>query len=66
VFLSESRPEAARPHRTAAFGSATQSLLRNLRIGIVELGGTGSPLAEQLYRLGVGQLLLIRRPPAFQ
>ena len=42
-----------------AFGSATQSLLRNLRIGIVGLGGTGSPVAEQLYRLGVGQLVLI-------
>lgn len=54
-------PEAAQvfDRQLRAFGSATQALLRNLRIGIVGLGGTGSPLAEQLYRLGVGQLLLI-------
>jgi hypothetical protein len=42
-----------------AFGASTQRVLRTLRVGIVGLGGTGSPLVEQLYRLGVGQLLLI-------
>jgi molybdopterin/thiamine biosynthesis adenylyltransferase len=41
-----------------AFGRDVQSLLGNLHIGIVGLGGTGSPLAEQLCRLGIGKLSL--------
>lgn len=40
-----------------AFGKESQKLLRALRVGIVGMGGTGSPLAEQLYRLGVGELV---------
>lgn len=39
-----------------AFGTDIQKSLLRLRAGIVGLGGTGSPLAEQLYRLGVGNL----------
>lgn len=47
-------------HRQAlAFGNALNSDLRQLRIGIVGCGGTGSALAMLLARLGVGQLLLI-------
>jgi len=41
-----------------AFGPELQRILRLMNIGIVGLGGTGSPLAEQLCRLGVGQLTL--------
>lgn len=41
-----------------AFGPDIQSLLKRMRIGIVGVGGTGSPVAEQLYRLGVGNLRL--------
>lgn len=41
-----------------AFGADTQRLLGRLHVGIVGLGGTGSPLAEQLVRLGVGELSL--------
>jgi molybdopterin/thiamine biosynthesis adenylyltransferase len=41
-----------------AFGSESQLFLKTLRVGVVGLGGTGSPLAEQLYRLGVGELAL--------
>ena len=41
-----------------AFGGENQVLLRTLRVGVVGLGGTGSPLVEQLYRLGVGELVL--------
>lgn len=41
-----------------AFGSETQNLLSKLKIGIVGLGGTGSAVAEQLVRLGVGSLVL--------
>lgn len=41
-----------------AFGLDTQKTLSALHVGIVGLGGTGSPLAEQLCRLGVGALSL--------
>lgn len=39
-----------------AFGSAVQTLLQSLHIGIVGAGGTGSAVIEQLARLGVGTL----------
>ncbi len=42
-----------------AFGADGQQLLSRLRIGIVGAGGTGSAVAEQLIRLGVGELLVI-------
>ena len=42
-----------------ALGKAGQSKLRNLRIGIVGLGGIGSLVSMQLAHLGVGQLVLI-------
>lgn len=41
-----------------AFGHDIQRLFAKLHIGIVGLGGTGSPVAEQLCRLGVGRLSL--------
>lgn len=52
-------PDAVEPffdRQVRAFGPDIQRLLRRLRIGIVGVGGTGSPVAEQLYRLGVGHL----------
>lgn len=42
-----------------AFGDKTYHLLKELRIGIVGCSGTGSPLIEQLVRLGVGSLVII-------
>ena len=42
-----------------AFGEQGQSRLRNLRVGIVGLGGTGSIVAEQLTHLGIENFLLI-------
>lgn len=42
-----------------AFGEAMQQLLSRLHIGIVGCGGTGSAVAEQLIRLGVGRLTAI-------
>lgn len=42
-----------------AFGEGTTNLLKQLKIGIVGCSGTGSPVVEQLARLGVGELLLI-------
>jgi hypothetical protein len=42
-----------------AFGDATTSLLSKLKIGVVGCSGTGSPLIEQLTRLGVGGMVLV-------
>lgn len=42
-----------------AFGEGTFNLLKKLKIGVVGCSGTGSPVIEQLVRLGVGELLLI-------
>jgi hypothetical protein len=42
-----------------AFGGDVQQVLAQLRVGVVGCGGTGSAVAEQLARLGVGALLLI-------
>ena len=41
------------------FGSGTTTLLRRLRIAVVGCSGTGSPVIEQLVRLGVGELVLV-------
>jgi hypothetical protein len=42
-----------------AFGSGTTEILRRLSIAIVGCSGTGSIVAEQLSRLGVGRIVLI-------
>ena len=42
-----------------AFGEYTFSKLRQMTIGVVGCSGTGSPLIEQLVRLGVGKLVLV-------
>lgn len=42
-----------------AFGSMTKRIMSHLRIGVVGVSGTGSPVAEMLYRLGVGELVLV-------
>jgi proteasome lid subunit RPN8/RPN11 len=39
-----------------AFGGGVQEVLSNLTVGVVGAGGTGSAVAEQLIRLGVGTL----------
>lgn len=52
--------EGQRYERTAqAFGAGTVAFLSNLTIGIVGASGTGSIVAEQLYRLGVKRLVLV-------
>jgi len=40
-----------------AFGEGTTRRLRKLRIGVVGASGTGSPVIEQLVRLGVGHIV---------
>lgn len=41
------------------FGPAFNPLVRNLRVGVIGCGGTGSPTAMLLARLGIGHLLLV-------
>jgi molybdopterin/thiamine biosynthesis adenylyltransferase len=41
-----------------AFGPDIQPLLKNLTVGVVGAGGTGSSVTEQLIRLGVGHLIV--------
>ena len=45
--------------QTRIFGEDAQQVLKNLKIGIVGLGGVGSIAAELLGRIGVGNFLLI-------
>ena len=62
VFWSDGS-ESAIPEFTERhaqlFGPGTTSLLRRLRIAVVGCSGTGSPVIEQLVRLGVGELVLV-------
>jgi molybdopterin/thiamine biosynthesis adenylyltransferase len=43
----------------AAFGKPFNAMLQSLRIVVVGVGGTGSPVATLLARSGVGELILI-------
>lgn len=51
-------PEYAR-RQAQAFGRGTVALLRRLSVAVVGCSGTGSPVIEQLARLGIGKLVLI-------
>ena len=55
-----SEPDKAfAPSQDQAFGDGTTRRLRRLRIGVVGASGTGSPVIEQLLRLGVGHIVII-------
>lgn len=41
------------------FGEGTFARLNNLSIAVIGCSGTGSPLIEQLVRLGVGEIILV-------
>jgi|CXWJ01.1.fsa_nt_gi hypothetical protein len=41
------------------FGSATTQRLRDLSVAVIGCSGTGSPVIEQLARLGIGRLVLV-------
>lgn len=46
--------------RTAqAFGEGTFDKLKQLKIGVVGCSGTGSPVIEQMVRLGIGKLVIV-------
>lgn len=61
-FFSSNEDENPHPEffdrQIKAFGEDIQKALGKLKVGIVGLGGTGSAVAEQLIRLGVGTLYL--------
>jgi molybdopterin/thiamine biosynthesis adenylyltransferase len=64
LMSAEDVPDAAEipttfDRQVRAFGGDIQVVLSRLRIGIVGCGGTGSAVAEQLARLGLGHMLLI-------
>ena len=42
-----------------AFGVRTRKNLSRLKIGVVGISGTGSPLCEMLFRLGIRELVLV-------
>lgn len=42
-----------------AFGEGTAQTLRKLSVAVVGCSGTGSPVVEQLKRLGIGRLVLV-------
>lgn len=55
----QGEPLEALRRNEQAFGRGTTNILRKLRIGVVGCSGTGSPVIEQLARLGVGGLVLV-------
>jgi len=55
--IAESLEAFAR--QSLAFGPQVTTELRRMRIAVVGCGGTGSPTAQLLARLGLGQLVLI-------
>lgn len=57
--LSITDDEAWFHRQKLALGETGQSKLRNLRVGVVGLGGIGSLVSMQLAHLGVGELVLI-------
>lgn len=56
--VSSDHPSHFFDRQVRAFGNEIQHVFKNLHVGIVGLGGTGSPIAEQLCRLGIGHLSL--------
>ena len=63
VLFWPDQPELAVPafaeRHAQLFGPGTTALLGRLRIAVVGCSGTGSPVVEQLVRLGVGGLVLV-------
>lgn len=55
----EAGPPETFDRQIRLFGAGGQQLLSDMHVGVVGCGGTGSAVAEQLTRLGVGQLTLI-------
>lgn len=54
TYATGSTMDAAFDRQTLALGANFTTLMRSLRIGVVGAGGTGSPLLQQLARMGAG------------
>jgi molybdopterin/thiamine biosynthesis adenylyltransferase len=52
------RSDSAWARQSLALGPAFNAALRRLRVGVVGAGGTGSPLIQQLARMGVGHIAI--------
>jgi molybdopterin-synthase adenylyltransferase len=57
----EPDPGGVHSRQILAFGSIGQRAIERTRVAVVGVGGTGSPTAEQLVRLGVRDLVLVDR-----
>jgi hypothetical protein len=57
--LTFTADEAQAVAEEAAFGKPFNQMLQSLRVAVIGLGGTGSPVATLLARSGVGELVLI-------
>lgn len=61
-FFDDKNGESTHPEffdrQIRAFGKDVQTTLQKLKVGIIGVGGTGSAVAEQLIRLGVGTLFV--------
>lgn len=55
----QQKPEEFERRTAQAFGEGTTDKLKKLKIGVVGCSGTGSPVVEQLVRIGVGHLVLV-------
>lgn len=51
-------PDFANRH-AQVLGEGTFAKMRQLRLAVIGCSGTGSPVVEQLFRLGVGELVLV-------
>lgn len=61
-FLHRGSAEVLANHfdrHVRAFGPDLQPVLSRLHVGIIGAGGTGSSVAEQLIRLGIGELTVV-------
>lgn len=58
INIPEALPETL-VRQEAAFGKPFNAKLQSLRVAVVGLGGTGSPVATLLARTGIGELILI-------
>jgi molybdopterin/thiamine biosynthesis adenylyltransferase len=58
-YTSKSQIANSFVRNAQAFGKKTVNQLNSMKVGIIGCSGTGSPLIEQLYRLGVGHVVLV-------
>ena len=55
----DTRIRKAFKRNSQAFGAKTVNTLQGMKIGVVGCSGTGSPIIQMLFRLGVGTLVII-------